>query len=173
MELEYKKRWENCLRFIRDNLDKEQYEAWFAPIMVKDYAEGVLTLQVPSAFYAEQLESKYLQLLSVALRREFVGVKRLRYAHNIIEGDADTTAPHRFANKFQIHSTTKNMLRSTRNSSRPTLSTTIAKAAATNLHTPLPAQLPTIRKNRHSTRCLSSDRPAWAKRTLYKPSAIV
>ena len=91
MELEYKKRWENCLRFIRDNLDKEQYEAWFAPIMVKDYAEGVLTLQVPSAFYAEQLESKYLQLLSVALRREFVGVKRLRYAHNIIEGDADTT----------------------------------------------------------------------------------
>ena len=91
MELEYKKRWENCLRFIRDNLDKEQYEAWFAPIMVKDYAEGVLTLQVPSAFYAEQLESKYLQLISVALRREFVGVKRLRYAHNIIEGDADTT----------------------------------------------------------------------------------
>ena len=94
MELEYKKRWENCLRFIRDNLDKEQYEAWFAPIMVKDYAEGVLTLQVPSAFYAEQLESKYLQLLSVALRREFVGVKRLLYSQNKKERDAHKTEPN-------------------------------------------------------------------------------
>ncbi|MDD5871497.1 MAG: chromosomal replication initiator protein DnaA [Bacteroidales bacterium] len=91
MEIENKQRWENCLRIIRDNLDKEQYEAWFAPITAVDYADGLLTLQVPSAFYAEHIESNYLQLISAALRREFAGVKRLRYVHNIIEGDADTS----------------------------------------------------------------------------------
>lgn len=78
--------WDNCLRFMRDNLnsieDKEgsslndSFELLFAKVRPISLVDKNLTLQVPSDFYREYIEDNYLSLLSAALRKNIgKGVK--------------------------------------------------------------------------------------------------
>lgn len=84
--------WERCLNIIKDYLTEQQYDSWFAPITVKSYEEGVLDLYVPSAFYAEQLEGRFWNLLLPTLRRVYGdGLKKLKYSYNVVKDDNDTT----------------------------------------------------------------------------------
>ncbi|MDO4510641.1 MAG: chromosomal replication initiator protein DnaA [Bacteroidales bacterium] len=72
--------WSKCLQFLKDNLPAEQYHAWFAPISVLDFSDGVLTLRVPSQFFVEQIEERYLPLLSTTLHKVYgAEFRKLRY----------------------------------------------------------------------------------------------
>ncbi len=79
--------WKNCLRIISDNLSAEQFNAWFAPIVPVDYDDGRnnLFLSVPSQFFIEQIESRYLNLLCSALRREFGDNVQLSYRLRVVK----------------------------------------------------------------------------------------
>ena len=71
MTIDYKSRWEECRRFIGDNITPEQYNAIFAFVEFGNYTEGKLVLCVPSAFVKDVIEEKYLHLMRSALRRYF------------------------------------------------------------------------------------------------------
>ncbi|MBQ1992820.1 MAG: hypothetical protein II233_08620 [Clostridia bacterium] len=60
--------WNNCLNFIRQNIDPKQFGLWFKPIKPVELVESTLTVEVPSEFFREYLEGAYLDLLKAAQR---------------------------------------------------------------------------------------------------------
>lgn len=69
MSTDYKSLWENCLVVIRDIIPGAAYNTWFAPIIPLKYEDNVLTIQVPSQFFYEYLEDKYIDLIQQTLFR--------------------------------------------------------------------------------------------------------
>lgn len=61
--------WDDCLAVIKDNVDIDVFDTWFAPIEPIRYQDNVLTILVPSQFYYEYLEEQYADLLSTTLTR--------------------------------------------------------------------------------------------------------
>ncbi|MGB3591348.1 MAG: chromosomal replication initiator protein DnaA [Nonlabens sp.] len=71
--------WENCLEFIKDNINGQAYKTWFAPIQPVKITETALSIQVPSRFFYEWLEEHYIKLLKTALTRELGEGAKLIY----------------------------------------------------------------------------------------------
>ncbi|MCK9160861.1 MAG: chromosomal replication initiator protein DnaA [Bacteroidaceae bacterium] len=57
------KLWNRCLDIIKDNVPESTYKTWFAPIIPLKYDDKILYLQVPSQFFYEFLEDKFIDLL--------------------------------------------------------------------------------------------------------------
>ena len=81
--------WNRCLDVIKANLPAEQFDAWFAPIVAVDYDQDNdrVTLKVPSQFYVEQIEGRYINVLSLALKKVFGDQVKLTYKYNVVGGD--------------------------------------------------------------------------------------
>ena len=62
--------WENCLDFIKDNIQPQAYKTWFEPIVAIKLDNHALSIQVPSKFFYEWLEEHYVKILKVALTKE-------------------------------------------------------------------------------------------------------
>ncbi len=62
--------WENCLNFIKDNIQPQAYKTWFEPIAAVKLDDHALSIQVPSKFFYEWLEEHYVKILKVALTKE-------------------------------------------------------------------------------------------------------
>lgn len=64
--------WNDCLRIIRDNVQEATFNTWFAPIVPLGYDQQSksLTIQVPSQFFYEFLEEKFIDLLRNTLYKE-------------------------------------------------------------------------------------------------------
>ena len=71
--------WNNCLNFIRQNIDPKQFGLWFKPIKPVELVESTLTVEVPSEFFREYLEGAYLDLLKAALKKELGVSAKLVY----------------------------------------------------------------------------------------------
>jgi chromosomal replication initiator protein len=72
--------WQNCLRVIEDNINKQSYQTWFEPIKAIKLENSVLTIQVPSQFFYEWLEEHYIQLLKKVIKNELGANGRLEYS---------------------------------------------------------------------------------------------
>ena len=71
--------WDNCLAFIKDNIQPQAYKTWFLPIKPVKLNDQVLSIEVPSKFFYEWLEEHYVKILKVALTRELGEDARLIY----------------------------------------------------------------------------------------------
>ncbi|AXG70917.1 chromosomal replication initiator protein DnaA [Kordia sp. SMS9] len=71
--------WDNCLSFIKDNIQPQAYKTWFEPIKPVKLTNKALSIQVPSKFFYEWLEEHYVKLLKVALVKELGNNARLVY----------------------------------------------------------------------------------------------
>ena len=71
--------WAQCQTILADNLTPSAFQTWFAPIVPVQFVDGVLVLQVKSAFVAEYIEENYIPLLSSAILRVFGQGTRLEY----------------------------------------------------------------------------------------------
>lgn len=71
--------WENCLVFIKDNIQDQAYKTWFEPIRAVELTDNALYIQVPSKFFYEWLEEHYVKLLKVALTKELGNGAKLLY----------------------------------------------------------------------------------------------
>lgn len=80
MQPQMTKQWDDFLKFVQDNLPAEQYAAWFKPITLKSYIDGNLTITVPSPFFVEQLEARYLSLLGAAISKTYGRGVKLFYS---------------------------------------------------------------------------------------------
>jgi len=79
MEASAEKTWNNCLIFIKDNIQQQAFKTWFEPIIPLKISENSLSIQVPSKFFYEWLEEHYVKILKVALTRELGDEARLIY----------------------------------------------------------------------------------------------
>ncbi|MGX7666918.1 chromosomal replication initiator protein DnaA [Flavobacterium pedocola] len=71
--------WNNCLLFIKDNIQDQAYKTWFEPIKAVELTDNALYIQVPSKFFYEWLEEHYVKLLKVALTKELGPGAKLLY----------------------------------------------------------------------------------------------
>jgi chromosomal replication initiator protein len=71
--------WENCLNFIKDNIQPQAYKTWFEPIVAIKLDDHALSVQVPSKFFYEWLEEHYVKILKVALTKELGATAKLVY----------------------------------------------------------------------------------------------
>ena len=81
--------WNRCLDAIKANLPDKQFDAWFAPIVAVDFDQenNRVTLKVPSQFYVEQIEGRYINVLSSALKKVFGEGVKLTYKYNVVGSD--------------------------------------------------------------------------------------
>ncbi|MBN2767432.1 MAG: chromosomal replication initiator protein DnaA [Paludibacteraceae bacterium] len=79
MSNQHEQLWSRCLSVIKDNISEASYNTWFAPIVALKYEENVFVLQVPSQFFVEYIEEKYIDLLRVTLYRVVGQGTRLEY----------------------------------------------------------------------------------------------
>jgi len=71
--------WDNCLNFIKDNIQPQAYKTWFEPIKAVKLTENALSIQVPSKFFYEWLEEHYVKILKVSLTKELGETAKLVY----------------------------------------------------------------------------------------------
>ena len=73
-------KWELCLDFIRDNVSKSVFDAWFSVINPVQIENGELLIQVPSPFVYEYLEQNCLDVIKAALTKIFGKGTKLMYS---------------------------------------------------------------------------------------------
>ena len=71
--------WNRCLEIIRDNVPDSTYKTWFVPIIPLKYEDKTLIVQVPSQFFYEFLEDKFVDLLRKTLYKVIGEGTKLMY----------------------------------------------------------------------------------------------
>lgn len=69
MQTDYKTLWNKCLSVIKDIVPAAAFDTWFKPIVPLSYENNNFTIEVPSQFFYEYLETKYVNVLKVTLYR--------------------------------------------------------------------------------------------------------
>jgi chromosomal replication initiator protein len=69
MQANYQILWDQCLSVIGDIVPEAAFNTWFKPIVPLSYETNKFTIQVPSQFFYEYLEEKYVSVLKVTLER--------------------------------------------------------------------------------------------------------
>ena len=72
--------WEDCLSMIRENVPAQAFSTWFEPIKPVDYKNGLLTIQVPSDFFYEYLETHYIKVIKTTIRKVLGPEGKLEYS---------------------------------------------------------------------------------------------
>ncbi len=90
--------WSNCLNVIKDNIPEPAFNTWFAPIVPLNYEDNVLTIQVPSQFFYEYLEDKYLDIIQQTLYRE-IGEGTILNYRILVETESNTVVEMRGESK--------------------------------------------------------------------------
>ncbi len=90
MQQTHQELWAKALDIFKDNVDAQQFKSWFEPIKSMDYTDGKLHLHVPSSFFPEQLEAKFLPLIGAVIRKVYGPEARLFYHFLQVEGAEDT-----------------------------------------------------------------------------------
>ncbi len=76
---DYVQLWNRCLAVIKDNINENSFQTWFEPIIPISLANQIFVLQVPSPFFVEYIEEKYIDLLSKTLTRVVGEGTKLEY----------------------------------------------------------------------------------------------
>ena len=77
--------WNACLDIIRDNVPEQTYKTWFCPIVPLRFEDSTLVLQVPSQFFYEFLEEKFLDLLRQSIHKVFGEGTKLMYSVMVVK----------------------------------------------------------------------------------------
>lgn len=94
MKIDCKNLWNKCLNVIKDNIPEVAFNTWFAPIVPLKYKDNMLTVQVPSQFFYEYLEDKYLDLIQQTLYRE-IGEGTILNYRILVETETNTAVEMR------------------------------------------------------------------------------
>lgn len=71
--------WGKILEHIRNGVGEKAYATWFVPLRPVSLEKERLTLEVPTAFFIEYIETNYLDVLGAALRMELGQNAKLNY----------------------------------------------------------------------------------------------
>jgi len=86
MEKTHIQLWEECLRIFADNLSQQQFDTWFRPVTSLGFEGGNLTLSVPTAFFVEQLEERFMRIIAPTLMRVYGAGVKLFYSYHPVKG---------------------------------------------------------------------------------------
>jgi len=77
----YQQAWERCLDIIKVNVDKQQFQNWFAPLSYVSFQpkEKTLLLHVPTNYLVEYIEEHYKRLLYTVIWKAYGRETKLMY----------------------------------------------------------------------------------------------
>ena len=112
--------WNRCLDVIKANLPAEQFNVWFAPIVAVDFDQENkrVTLKAPSRYFVEQIEERYINVISLALKKEFGENVKLTYKYNVV-GNDDASAVEQDVDNSSSRLITELRIRKPRVASNP------------------------------------------------------
>ena len=87
MEVDSATVWTDCLEKIKEQVDDQNFNTWFKPIIPLRHDGDVLTIQVPSQFFYEWLEENYVPILKKAIHTVMGENARLEYSVIIDSGN--------------------------------------------------------------------------------------
>ncbi|MDE6927456.1 MAG: chromosomal replication initiator protein DnaA [Muribaculaceae bacterium] len=90
MEKDHKQLWEECQQFIKDNISPEQYNAFFRIVTSASYENNKLELLVPSQFFADQIEERFVGVLGAGIRKVYGQGVQLFYRVPQVQNAPDT-----------------------------------------------------------------------------------
>lgn len=82
--------WDDCLKIIQDNVSESTFKTWFEPIVPLKYSDKTLLIQVPSQFFYEFLEEKFVDLLRQTLYKVIGEGTKLMYNVMVDKGSKHT-----------------------------------------------------------------------------------
>lgn len=85
--------WEACLKIIRGIVEPEQYATWFVPIKAVAFEDPKLTLEVPSDWFREYIESAFLNVLKQTLKRVIGPGAKLVYTLPVVTNQPNMNIP--------------------------------------------------------------------------------
>jgi chromosomal replication initiator protein len=71
--------WELAQEHLRQVLDEHSYKNWFSQTRYHSYAEGQLTVSVPSQFFADWLRDHYLDAIHESVRGVIADFREVRF----------------------------------------------------------------------------------------------
>jgi len=71
--------WEQAQPYLREALDDYSYKNWFTQTAFDSFEEGVLTIRVPSMFFANWLEEHYQETMAEALQKVSTEFKTIKW----------------------------------------------------------------------------------------------
>ncbi|MDE5642230.1 MAG: chromosomal replication initiator protein DnaA [Muribaculaceae bacterium] len=90
MEKDHKQLWEECLKFFKDNVSPEQYNAFFKIVTSAGFENNKLELCVPSQFFVDQLEERFLGVLGAGIHKVYGNGVQLFYRFRQVQNAPDT-----------------------------------------------------------------------------------
>ena len=85
--------WDECLKILRELVEPQQFQIWFTRIRPVEMLDSVLTVEVPSEFFAEYLESAYLDVIKKTLKRVIGAGAQLKYTFKPVQNQSAMTVP--------------------------------------------------------------------------------
>lgn len=71
--------WNNCLTIIGQIIEPVPFDTWFKPVRPVSFVDSTLTVEVPSDFFREYLDTAYLDIIKKTLKRVIGSEARLIY----------------------------------------------------------------------------------------------
>lgn len=91
MQSIYRQKWDEALKFISDVVaSPQQYAAWFSTMQFDSFEDNKLRVIVPSAYFVEQIESRYLHVITSAIKKVYGENVELFYRFNQVMNDPET-----------------------------------------------------------------------------------
>lgn len=81
--------WSKCLGVIRLQVEEQSFKTWFEPIVPSQLNGSTLVVQVPSIFFYEYLEGKYVGLLRKAIMSVLGSQGKLEYSIVVDKGNKE------------------------------------------------------------------------------------
>jgi len=134
---DYQQVWSNCLNIIRDNIDEQNFQTWFAPIKPIGIEKTTLVLQLPSHLYYEWLEERYINLLKKVIKKELGELGKLQYHIEMAKKTASTDSQ-----TISLPSNPRQPI------SNPPISVPIEMYTSGNKELPTPFVVPGIKKHK-------------------------
>ena len=66
--IDFAAQWSKCLQAIRDNVSEKIFQTWFAPIVPLGFENNTLHISVPSQYFYEFLEERFIDLMRKAVQ---------------------------------------------------------------------------------------------------------
>ncbi len=81
--------WDKCLKLIRSQVEEQSFNTWFSPIVPHVLNGSSLIIQVPSIYFYEYLEEKYVGLLRKAVVAVLGQEGKLEYSIVVDKGNKE------------------------------------------------------------------------------------
>ena len=79
ISVENQKRWNDFLECVQKETTQEQFQIWFEPMKFVSYIDNRLVIKIPSTFFHEILEEKFIYIIKKAIKSGFEDDTILNY----------------------------------------------------------------------------------------------